>query len=178
MIVSLYGLALKKGNIIFSGGKSEKSKNFECPVCGENFVSYYTLNSHKKRVHDKRNQCKICLKYFENKYKLDIHNRIHTGEKPYVCSICGKKFANKGYLKVHEGFHSGERNFKCSICPNDKSFKTKHDLVRHMLTHFDPKSSCEKCNKQFNTYECLKQHMKNHCKPTYSKNAWKNSTQT
>ena len=97
-----------------------------------------------------------------------------------MCSICGKKFARKGYLKVHEGFHSGERNFKCSVCPNDKSFKTKHDLVRHRLTHFDPKLSCVNCNKKFHTSDNLKYHMRNHCKPSVfnAEDMGENSTQT
>ncbi|CAF3694003.1 unnamed protein product [Rotaria sordida] len=49
--------------------------------------------------------CNICSKYFSSASALQIHNRIHTGEKPYKCEICGRAFTTKGNLKVHASTH-------------------------------------------------------------------------
>jgi hypothetical protein len=75
------------------------------------------------RSNKKRYICTIdnCLKSFYQKTHLDIHERSHTGDKPYVsrfpefdnhvlmhggfqtCEIsnCGRTFSQLGNLKVH-----------------------------------------------------------------------------
>jgi len=49
--------------------------------------------------------CSICSKNFSSASALQIHNRTHTGEKPYKCEVCGRAFTTKGNLKVHTGTH-------------------------------------------------------------------------
>merc|ERR1711871_1032063 len=40
----------------------------------------------------KVHSCSFCRKGFKQRSNLVAHERIHTGEKPYVCEICNRGF--------------------------------------------------------------------------------------
>ena len=60
--------------------------------------------------------CPDCDKSFTQQAHLSIHERKHTGERPYICGFagCSKSFTQLGNLKTHERKHTGERPFQCS----------------------------------------------------------------
>ena len=46
-------------------------------------------------------QCKFCVKRFPTRQRLERHERIHTGVRPYSCHVCGKAFTQKEHCNYH-----------------------------------------------------------------------------
>ena len=51
-------------------------------------------------------KCSECGKYFSEKYNMQVHMRIHNGERPYKCDICGRRFASLGNKNDHSRRHA------------------------------------------------------------------------
>ncbi len=119
--------------------------------------------------------CCHCGRSFDKKQNLQIHLRVHTGERPYPCQQCGKSFTQPGTLKRHVRTHTGEKPYTCQQCGT--CFTEKGDLKKHMRIHSGEKPyTCRQCGKSFTQKGTLHSHMRIHTgeKPyTYLRTVWK-----
>uniref|UniRef100_A0AAZ3QKM2 C2H2-type domain-containing protein n=1 Tax=Oncorhynchus tshawytscha TaxID=74940 RepID=A0AAZ3QKM2_ONCTS len=53
--------------------------------------------------------CAQCHMRFAQAGDLMRHQRVHTGEKPFVCHLCRASFLHSSNLKRHLKVHTGER---------------------------------------------------------------------
>ena len=107
--------------------------------------------------------CQFCNFQTSKKTKLNIHNRSHTGERPFACKFdgCNKRFFRKEHLQNHAYTHNNERNNICTIC--SAKFTTSSQLIRHKRKIHDRinfKHSCPNCNLKFRLLTELRDHMK------------------
>lgn len=102
-------------------------------------------------------QCDICHKYYNTRGSLNMHMRIHSGERPWQCQICGKDFSYKSNMKRHMLVHS-QKLFHCVVC--SKSFRHRNYLNIHMRVHTGEKPyRCEKCDGTFKHPSNFKKHV-------------------
>jgi hypothetical protein len=46
-----------------------------------------------------------------------VHERTHTGDKPFKCRFCDFRSAQGGHVRIHERRHTGEKPYTCPFCP-------------------------------------------------------------
>ena len=80
-------------------------------------------------------KCKECGIVFDKKWSMNVHIRVHTGERPYVCEVpeCGANFARPQNLWRHHKTHSQEKPHSCPIC--SKAFCERKDMMNHIVVH-------------------------------------------
>lgn len=80
-------------------------------------------------------KCRECGVTFEKKWTMNMHIRIHTGDRPYVCEIpgCGANFARPQNLWRHHKTHTQEKPHSCPIC--SKTFCERKDMLTHIVIH-------------------------------------------
>ncbi|XP_023944383.2 zinc finger protein 567 [Bicyclus anynana] len=132
------------------GADLEKLGKFTCSQCAYRCQSPAILKIHE-RTHtgEKPYACTFCDYKSGQKNNVAKHILVHMKQKPFGCQYCDYRCAQKNNLVVHERTHTGDKPFACPYC--DYRTVQKPNLVKHMYLHTDQKPfSCDLCN-----YRCV-----------------------
>ncbi|KAG6922832.1 zinc finger protein 850, partial [Chelydra serpentina] len=79
-------------------------------------------------------RCSECGKSFTRQEYLQIHLKIHRGERPYKCNKCKKSFRHKTSLVLHRyTVHKLEKPYKCPDC--GQLFILRERFIGHQRIH-------------------------------------------
>uniref|UniRef100_A0A182PQC3 C2H2-type domain-containing protein n=1 Tax=Anopheles epiroticus TaxID=199890 RepID=A0A182PQC3_9DIPT len=144
--------------------KMHTSKDVVCDQCQKR----YTIDDHKRAVHESKYICEHCPRTFKSRISLSQHMEEHVeGLRKSVavtCDKCGVVLRDKYTLQTHiKRMHTEHPPASCGSC--GKVFKSKHSLNAHMANVCTERTfPCPICEKQFKKKIKLTEHMTTHTK--------------
>ncbi|XP_049298070.1 zinc finger protein draculin-like [Anopheles funestus] len=147
--------------------KMHTTKDVVCDQCQKSF-SKYTIDDHKRAVHESKFICEHCPRTFKSRFSLEQHMEEHVEglrkSMAATCDKCGVVLRDKYTLQSHiKRMHTDHPPVSCVSC--GKVFKSKHNLNAHLANVCTERSfPCHICGKQFKKKIKLKEHMTTHTK--------------
>ncbi|XP_028307593.1 zinc finger protein 135-like isoform X2 [Gouania willdenowi] len=146
-----------------------------CPQCAFQHPEEAEMQLHMESVHSSdtagetstlrdqsgRFSCSVCEKSFKFQCLLKAHERIHTGEQPFVCGQCGRHFSFKQSLERHKRTHRTGRRYECGI-PENKLKSVTAEKVHQSTRMENREYQCTECGRAFVWKSALLRHMKSH----------------
>ena len=125
-------------------------KPYQCTECDASFslLIEYKMHARQKHADTERLRCNDCYKVFPDVGSLENHRSV---EHLFECEVCGKRFARLAYLQLHIKVHNGERVYNCSVC--SQGFDSEIAYRQHMRSHPRPNREkrfhCQLCDRNF-----------------------------
>lgn len=110
--------------------KTESGDVDDGGTSNDNINAIYTKKGGKTLL-----KCGYCGQTFKFMSQFIIHQRVHTGERPFKCPECGKGFSKNSNLNLHLKTHRKNNVYqKCTVCNIKFSCSEYHSHMK-MHTH-------------------------------------------
>ncbi|KAI6073812.1 Zinc finger protein 362 isoform X2 [Aix galericulata] len=128
-------------------------------------VPYPILASGETAKEGKTYRCKVCPLTFFTKSEMQIHSKIHTGDRPYKCPHpgCEKAFTQLSNLQSHQRQHNKDKPYKCPNCY--RAYTDSASLQIHLSAHAIKHAKaycCSMCGRAYTSETYLMKHMSKH----------------
>uniref|UniRef100_A0A182SZG9 Uncharacterized protein n=1 Tax=Anopheles maculatus TaxID=74869 RepID=A0A182SZG9_9DIPT len=87
--------------------------------------------------------CNDCGVLFKNLSAFQAHRARRRSRQGLLCAVCGVSKTSRALLRIHERSHSGERPYRCKDC--DKTFISNQTLLSHRRCHVTGTHKCDTC---------------------------------
>lgn len=115
------------------GGKRRRRINTVCDLDKEGPSSDDANVIYTKKGGKTLLKCGYCGQVFKFLSQFIIHQRVHTGERPFKCPECGKGFSKNSNLNLHLKTHRKSKIYqKCPFCKIKFSCS---EYASHMQMH-------------------------------------------